>query len=102
MTVFEQASRVPKKHPVLFDVGVALLVVVLSLVIYMRTFSYSYLDWDDNTLVEQNVYVMSPDKFSTENLWTPGRAPGPYLPLRTISYVVDREFFGADAKTHNY
>lgn len=100
MTVFEQAARVPRKHPILFNGATAVLIVVLSLVIYAKTFDYSYLDWDDNTLVEQNVYVMSPDKFPTADIWTPGRAPGPYLPLRTFSYLVDREFFGADERSH--
>jgi hypothetical protein len=102
MTVFEHASRVPRKHPILFNGAVAILVVVLSLLIYKRTFDYSYLDWDDNTLVEQNVYVMqSGAKFPIGDLWTPGRTPGPFLPLRSFSYIVDREFFGANEKSHD-
>lgn len=98
MTVFEQASRLPRRHPYLFHAAAAILVVALSLIVYARTFDYGYLDWDDNTLVQQNVYVMNhgDPRFPTANLWTPGRGGGSYQPIRTWSYIFDREVLGKD------
>lgn len=102
MTVFEEAARLPKRHPYLFLAASAALVVVLSLVIYARTFDYGYLDWDDNTLVEQNVYVMNhgDPRFPTANLWTPGRGGGSYQPIRTWSYIFDRDVLGKNTRGH--
>ena len=102
MTAFESAARIPKKNPWAFNLAVCAAVIAVSLFVYKRTWSYTYLDWDDNTLVEQNVYVMpyQPDKFPPINLFVPGRAPGSFMPIRTWSYIVDREWFGSEYKDY--
>ncbi len=91
MTVFEQGARLPQKHPVGFTAGALAVLLVLTLGIYSRTWSYGYLDWDDNTLVEQNLFVMQPTKERVRALFVPGWSPGAHLPLRALSYVFDRE-----------
>jgi hypothetical protein len=102
MTVFEKAARLPQKQPVTFTFVVCALIVVLSLLMYHQTWTYRYLDWDDNTLVEQNIYVMQPSWQHTIDMFVPGRIPGPHLPVRSASYVADFVFYGDHSPTHHH
>ncbi len=89
MTLFEEWARVPQKQPRTFTAVVLAVVVALTWIIYKKTTSYEYLDWDDNTLVEQNILVTDPSWARTWEMWVPHRIPGPHLPLRSTSYRVD-------------
>lgn len=96
MTVFEQWARVPQRRPAAFVVGTIALLIALTWLIYHRTFDYGYLDWDDNTLVEQNIFVTDPTTERVKATFTPNRVPGPHLPLRSFSYIVDLQVFAKD------
>lgn len=98
MTIFEKWARIPARQPILFYLGASAVILLLTLGIYTRTAHYGYLDWDDNTLVEQNPYVIYPPYWQhAVDLFIPGRTPGPHLPLRTASYIFDREWLGKGA-----
>ena len=105
MTVFEKWARIPAKQPALFTVAVLAITVILSFSIYWGTFKYEYLDWDDNTLVEQNAYVMDPSWARTKAAFIPKMTPGPHLPLRATSYKFDLHvlapFVGGPGQNHN-
>ena len=67
----------------------ALVALFLVLVIYARTQSYAYLDWDDNTIVEQNRYIVTPPYLQ--------HAADFYCALRRITGVAVDKFFDAGA-----
>src|SRR5574341_1854020 len=97
MTVFDKWGRLPQKFPAEFTAGVCALIVVLTWLVYRQTFTYTYLDWDDNTLVEQNITVTDPAWQWTRDIYVPHKVPGPHLPLRSTSYKFDLHVLGKNA-----
>ena len=70
----------------------AVLLVVLSLLLYWNTLDHHFVNFDDTSLVVKNRYIKSLSIENLKAIFTPG-VVGAYQPLRTLSYAFDYHFW---------
>lgn len=70
----------------------AVLLIVLSLLLYWNTLHHNFVNFDDTTLVVKNHYIKALSLENLKAIFTPG-VVGAYQPLRTLSYALDYHFW---------
>ena len=77
-------ARTPSRR----DFAAPLIVVLAALLLYLPSLSFQFLNWDDNTYVQNNPWIRS---WSSTNLVHIFTKPyfGNFLPLHLLSYTVD-------------
>lgn len=79
-----------------FRLGVFLLL-LLTLLVYCRTFRADFLRWDDQFYVTENPVL--PDPYGLQKIWDPRvRATQQYYPLTFSSFWLEYRLWGLDAR----
>ncbi|XOV67732.1 MAG: tetratricopeptide repeat protein [Fluviicola sp.] len=79
------------KHPYL--VGVALF--VITLIVFIPSLQYSWVNWDDPTYVLNNSLVTA-DTIQWQAIFETKQVLGIYHPITLISYAIDYQIWGTD------
>ena len=87
--IAETASTFSKR-----EIMAVALIITLGIIVYGRCVTYDYVLYDDPNVIFKNPNVLS--GFSPSGVYWALTNPnfGLYQPLPTISYMIDREFFG--------
>jgi len=82
-----------ERPPSRWESAAPLAAVAVALALYAPTLLFQFLNWDDNTYVQNNPWIRS---LSAENLRLVFSKPyfGNFLPLHLLSYMVDYRLWG--------
>jgi hypothetical protein len=72
-----------------------LLLTVFVLAIFWPTLQSGFVYWDDDTHLFQNPLVTTPGLPDVKKIFTPA-PPAGFIPLVTMSFAMERYFFGMD------
>src|SRR5262249_37108559 len=79
------------------DLAIVAALVIATLAIYAQTLGFDFVDFDDNLYVTRNPWVKA--GLGAEGLraaFTETRSATNWLPLSTLSYMLDTTLFGVD------
>jgi len=80
-----------------------LIVLAVTFVIFFPTFSYDFVNWDDDVNISENVNLEAFNWENVKNIFHPikGHVIGNYNPLTIFTFAVEKHFVGLDARLYH-